>query len=472
MNTKMTVFNQSEESISRGTRADKILIFLGIPIIVGAILGLLVLFVPFEYVIFAFGGLIFTYLILFHIDIAIIITLLIQNQLGQFNYLGGDTPYHPNGILGLLLIGGGILYFITHKIDYSRVKASGGFLAYIIIGAFSLIDAGDYLMDGVTILLRIMAAFSIYVILSHKIESITQVKWVFGAIIAAQIYPTISGLFSSSGLTGFFFTDETARLGDSGVGVYLSIISILCIIFFFSTQKLSTQIGWGILTVLFLAGLFFSFGRSGWIGFIFGLALMAVIRFKKLVFILPFILILIIVLVPAIGQRFQDIEITDLGGEGNDTFSGRVKYWLGGLDVFVRNPVLGVGIGIGRYFVGSYLGEYAMMIHNDYISTLVETGLIGFIIFLFWHYRWFEDLAEAYKNTSKHFDRTAIFGALIVLSSIMVMRITDNILLDTYDMYPLCAMIAAVLAIPRIREKEKSTNEQYLSFETPEKGLT
>lgn len=456
----MTLFDQSGDIVFWGKRTEKPLVFLGIPIIVGSIIGLLILFVPLEYVIFAFGGLIFTYLILFHVDVAIIITLLIQNQLGRFNYLGGDTPYHPNGILGLLLIGGGIIYFITHKIDYSRIKAAGGFLAYLFIGAFSLINAGNYLMDGVTILLRITAAFSIYVILCQKINSVNQVKWIFGAVIAAQLYPTISGLFLSSGLTGLFFTDETTRLGDSGVGVYLSMISILCIIFFFSAKKLSSQVGWGLLTLLFLAGLFFSFGRSGWIGFTFALVLMALIRFKKLVFILPFIMILIIVLVPAISQRFQDIEITDLGGEGHDTLSGRVRYWIGGLDVFLRNPVLGVGIGLGRYFIGSYLGEYAMMIHNDYISTLVETGFIGFIVFLFWHYRWFDKLIEAYKSTSKNFDRAAIFGVLIVLSSIMVMRITDNILLDTYDMYPLSALIAAALSIPHIRRNEMNDEAQ------------
>jgi len=466
----MTLFDKSGDFIDNIKRADKFLIFFGIPIVFGVILGLLILFVPLDYFIFVIGGVIFVYLVMFHIDIAIIITLFIQNQLGRFNYLGGDTPYHPNGIIGLLLIGGAILYFITHKIDYSRLKAVGGFLAFILVSAFSLVNAGIYLMDGITILLRIVAAFSIYVVLIHQIESIAKVKWVFGVIIAAQIYPTISGLFLSSGLTGFFFTDETARLGDSGVGVYMSIISILCVIFFFNAKRLSSRVGWGILTIFFLAGLFFSFGRSGWIGFTFALILMAAIRYKKLILILPFILILIIVLVPAIGQRFQDIQISDLGGEGHDTLSGRIKFWQGGLEVFTRNPMLGVGIGLGRYYVGSYLGEYAMMIHNDYISTLVDTGIIGFIIYLIWHFRWFEVLIEAYQSVSRDFDKTAIFSVFIILSSIMVMRFTDNILLDTYDMYPLCAMIAAVLAIPRIRILEKSINSSLLTQKTSEKG--
>lgn len=424
------------------------------PSLAGLLLGLIVILVPFPYQFFVFGGLIFLFLVLLKPEIAIIIALLIQNQLARFNYLGGDSPFHPNGIMGLALIAGAVFYFFTHKLELSRLKAVGGFLAYLVIGGISLVKAGDYLMDGVTIFLRLLAAFSIYILLIHKIESIKIVKWIFVVIIAAQIIPTVSGLLSQAGLTGLLYTDETVRLGDSGVGVYLSIISLFCTIFFFNSKSNGNRLLWGSLTGLFLAGLFFSFGRSGWIGFVFGLVLMSSIRYKKLLFILPLVILLAVIFVPAIGQRFQDITMSNLGGDGSDTLSGRIRYWIASIEVFKNHPIIGVGLGIGRYRVGDFLGDYSMMIHNDYVSTLVETGVIGFIVFLFWHYRWIVELVKVFQKSSIDFDRTASFAILIILSAVMVMRITDNILLDTYDMYPLCAMIAAVLAIPRIRQIE------------------
>jgi len=450
----MTLIEQSIGFIHSKKRKEKLLILLGIPMVFGVILGLSILFIPSNYLLFVIGGLIFTYLALFKIEVAIIITLLLQNQLSRFNYLGGDTPFHPNGIIGLLLIAGSAFYFFTHKVDYSRLKAIWGFLVFILVSAFSLISAGKYLMDGITILLRLVAAFSIFAVLCHKLETSQQVKWILGVILAAQVLPTISGIIGSSRLTSIFVFEESMRIGDSGVGVYLSAISLLCVTYFLNSKRLKSFIGWGALTALFLAGLFFSFGRSGWIGFAFGLILMAAIRFKKLIFIIPLILILTIALVPAIGQRFEDIKISDLQGKENDTLSGRIRLWQAGFAVFKDNPVLGVGIGLGKFQIASHLGRNPGAIHNDYLSALVETGVIGFIIFITWHYQWLKTLIDHYQMPLPEFERTTTFAVLIVFTSIMVMRFTDNILLDTYDMYPLCALLAAAFELPRIVEQE------------------
>ncbi|MRR29292.1 hypothetical protein EG834_02915 [bacterium] len=134
-----------------------------------------------------------------------------------------------------------------------------------------------------------------------------------------------------------------------------------------------------------------------------------------------------------------------------------MEYWQAALTVFQAHPVLGVGLGVGRYRVGDFLGQYSMMIHNDYVSVLLETGIIGFIVFLAWHYQWLVGLFKAYRNAIMSFDKTITLAVLIALVSIMVMRLTDNILLDSYDMYPICAMIAATLSISRIRQSEAST---------------
>lgn len=456
----MAILDRATDFLFVDKKMRKKLFFAVLPMMIGVVLGVCALFVPLTYLLFGIGGLLFVYLVIFKIDIAIIIALMIQNQLLRFNYLGGGTPFHPNGLMGLAIIAGAVFYFMTHKLDFSRFKSIGGFLAFLGISVFSLINAGQYLMDGVTVTLRLVTALSIYAVLIHKLDSIMKVKWVIGAIIAAQIIPTLSGLLIVVGKDGLFFTDETMRLGNSGVGVYMAIVSTLCVIFFLSAKSGSSRLIWGVLTALFLAGLYFSFGRSGWIGFALALMLMSMIRFKRLVFILPLILILVVLLVPAIGQRFSDISFNNDVSSGDSTFSQRLKYWQAALTIFRSHPLLGVGTGVGRYVVGDYRGLYPVMIHNDYVSALLETGIIGFILFLFWHYQWFVGLFKAYARSAMGFEKTASLAALIVLISIMVMRVTDNILLDSFDMYPICAMIAAILAIPRIHDSEEACKIQ------------
>jgi O-antigen ligase len=57
--------------------------------------------------------------------------------------------------------------------------------------------------------------------------------------------------------------------------------------------------------------------------------------------------------------------------------TGRVDIWLGGLDLFLEHPLIGVGTGMFQF--STVLQRAA---HNAYLEILVELGLIGFILFL------------------------------------------------------------------------------------------
>ncbi|MBN1314363.1 MAG: O-antigen ligase family protein [Anaerolineales bacterium] len=426
-----------------------------LPVLLGLVLSALVLFLPQDYLLFAIGGLIFVYLLIFKIEVAIIIALFIQNQLTRFNYMGQGTPFHPNGIMGLGLIAGAMFYFLFHKIKISRLRSISGFFVYLLISAASLANAGVYMRDSFEIFLRLMAAFSIYAVLVHKLDSITTIKWVLVAVLGAQIFPVISRLLERAGQTGLAFTGETMRLGNSGIGVYLSMISVICVIFLFNQKKLLNWLCWAGLMTLFVIGLYFSFGRSGWIGFVFALLMISIIRYKRLIFILPLILILLLLIIPGFSQRFADISLSN--DSSDSTLSGRIEVWKAALELYPNRPILGVGFGIGNYVIGDYLNQSSGLIHNDYISTLIETGILGLIFFLFWHGQWLVTVIKDYLMSEAGFDRTMLLAVLVVLTSSLVMRVTDNILIDSYDMYPICALVASALSILQIRNQQKAT---------------
>jgi len=77
---------------------------------------------------------------------------------------------------------------------------------------------------------------------------------------------------------------------------------------------------------------------------------------------------------------------TELGAEGS-ALSGRWGIWQQSSRAFLDRPVLGAGLDAHRTAVSSALDDVRVYkgvekeAHNTYISVLVETGLVGFLIF-------------------------------------------------------------------------------------------
>lgn len=78
-----------------------------------------------------------------------------------------------------------------------------------------------------------------------------------------------------------------------------------------------------------------------------------------------------------VASRFSQ---GDLGSVG-----GRLPLWILGLHLFAANPVAGVGangleMAILQGHVAAYLGQAA--VHNEYVRTLADAGLVGFVLFV------------------------------------------------------------------------------------------
>ncbi len=69
------------------------------------------------------------------------------------------------------------------------------------------------------------------------------------------------------------------------------------------------------------------------------------------------------------------------------TFHGRTLIWKTGLKVFEHHPILGVGSGAYPEAVAPWLGRPGVpgaqyVAHNTFLSVLVESGMVGFALFL------------------------------------------------------------------------------------------
>ncbi len=73
--------------------------------------------------------------------------------------------------------------------------------------------------------------------------------------------------------------------------------------------------------------------------------------------------------------------------QGEDTMGLRYDLWTAAFRMLKEKPISGVGIGVYRFLVPFYSQDLnfirgrSIWVHNTYIQILVETGIVGFILF-------------------------------------------------------------------------------------------
>lgn len=85
--------------------------------------------------------------------------------------------------------------------------------------------------------------------------------------------------------------------------------------------------------------------------------------------------------------RLQEYDIT----------SGRVDLFSRGVEVFLQSPVVGSGIAGYNYYMDALFHEVRPT-HNGYLDILVYTGIIGFLIYMFYLLRTFYILTIQRKD--------------------------------------------------------------------------
>ncbi|HAW53173.1 MAG TPA: hypothetical protein DCX54_12740, partial [Flavobacteriales bacterium] len=112
-------------------------------------------------------------------------------------------------------------------------------------------------------------------------------------------------------------------------------------------------------------------------GMLYGLMSLTRIQIWKRFAILVLLLLAIVTVIPVVQPltSFQRLGTTgDAIAEGD--LNQRTLLWSEGFDVFIKNPILGVGSDMYRSV--NSLGKVA---HNTFLSVLVELGLIGLTLF-------------------------------------------------------------------------------------------
>jgi O-antigen ligase len=137
-------------------------------------------------------------------------------------------------------------------------------------------------------------------------------------------------------------------------------------------------------------------------------------------------------------ERFSNMFDEIIHGEA----SGRKQIWEAGLRVFIAHPWVGVGEGSYPYAIEALTRTFKVA-HQTFLSALVETGIIGFTMFLSFLVGCLWKLRSMVKGT----DKTVCMS---ILATWIISGCSLNLLLNKFTWF----MFAIVLIIERFARAE------------------
>lgn len=176
----------------------------------------------------------------------------------------------------------------------------------------------------------------------------------------------------------FLYYFRFIRYGNSKLLLFLTITSMYCITAIFETRS-------AILT-LFLITLFalitYNYIKFNAFKFELKSSLNSILKPLLIAVILNF----------AQSNYFQVSNIQDRLStlteiNEDESLSQRLRYYKSAFDSFTKSPIIGIGIGGWEIesvkYENPYLDSYVVPYHahNDYLETLAETGIIGFLLY-------------------------------------------------------------------------------------------
>lgn len=319
-----------------------------------------------------------------NLEAGVLSLILLRPSLDTFadNSIGslGGQRLNPASLMAIATIAIAVPYMIEQR---RRLMAAPSILPYAAFAAFAASgilvspDPGTSATEWV----RLVAIMVTYALVYVSTTSRAQVARVLIAVVVSGVIPAAAGIGQYvwggqrtigdySRLTGTFVHPDP-------YGIYLALVITVGMTVLLARTSWDRWLVAPALLVLIVA-LVGSYTRTAWV--IVGIAILVLgaVRFRRLLLLAPFLVAAVILVVPSTTTRFNDLSTprTNPYGTGN-SFNSRVTQWRDALPKAERRPLTGLGL---TAIVDE--SQYSQHVHSDYVRTLVETGVFGFVSYV------------------------------------------------------------------------------------------
>jgi O-antigen ligase len=286
---------------------------------------------------------------------------------------------NPASVLGVLTIALAVPYMIERRRDLRRAPAIAPYLMFAAVALVGI--AANPSGSSPTEWLRLCAVLVTYPLVFLAATGRRPVARILAAVVASAVVPSAVGI-------GQWATGGTTAIGDlhratgtflqpDPYGIYLALVTVAALALVFAGRGVWR---WCALVVMLTAGsaLVLSYTRTGWVMVALGAVVLGLVRYRVLLVIVPLAGVAALLLIPGVSARVQSVnhsqEVTYSTG---NSFQSRVAFWRSDLPMAGEKPL--TGLGLGSIVQESDTGAH---VHSDYIRALVETGVFGFLAYL------------------------------------------------------------------------------------------
>jgi putative inorganic carbon (HCO3(-)) transporter len=318
-----------------------------------------------------------------------------------------------------------------------------------------------------------MVMFIIFTIVVSVIKDVKQIK-IIVVLICFSVLVVDKGFYgamSDRDLSHFSYeVRDGGILGYAGVnGVATFEAEVMLFLLGLSALQERKSIKLAIWAMVAFSGycLLYSFSREAYAGVLIGLLFLGLVRQRWILIGLAAFLLSWQGLVPTSVQE-RVLMTYDKNEQQLDTSAqDRVALWNDAVDLFHQNPVLGAGFDTyqWQHRVGAYTDT-----HNYFLKVLVETGVLGLMLFLFVLAKATRLGVKLYRNAQDPFLQSIGLGFALLMACVFVVNFFGDRWLYVEVNGFLWVLLACVVRGQMI-ENQRAQEVQELVAEVPDADL-
>ena len=281
-------------------------------------------------------------------------------------------------------------------------------LAFILFNLFSVLWS-DYMLEALEYIKKYWYFLPLFVIFtSIQKEYITKAlsAFIFGMFISEVIaYGVFFELWQFDNATP---ENPSPFMHHIEYSIFLAFTALVLLGRIFNEDNIKYTLIYIFFFATVSGNLFLTAGRTGQVAFILGLFVLSMLSFKnklKAFFVSIILSALVLGIAFNLSATFYDRIMTGKNSLINvvekedycSSWGSRVAVWIVSKDIMIENPILGVGISDNMTEFHNLMSDkhpkmecvqgYLMHMHNQYIQTFTQLGIIGLVLLLGIFYR-------------------------------------------------------------------------------------